>query len=212
MMKKALAAMALAGTAMSAQAALVISEGFSDVAALASKGWISVNAGTAGGGSPGWVQGAATAELFSAQSGAANSYASASFNIAPENGSIDSWLITPVFDATYGATISFYLRAADAAYADQISYGFIGASGALDSTGLTTIAAVPAGEWTRYDVWVGPNAVGAARFAFEYTGTYDSANYVGLDSLSVDVPEPASMALFAGGLLGLGAIRRRSRA
>jgi hypothetical protein len=52
--------------------------------------------------------------------------------------------------------------------------------------------------------------VGAARFAFEYTGTYDSANYVGLDSLSVDVPEPASMALFAGGLLGLGAIRRRS--
>jgi hypothetical protein len=212
MMKKALAAMALAGMAMSAQAAVVISEGFSDVAALASRGWISVNAGTPGGASPGWVQGAATAELFSAQSGAANSYASASYNIAPAGGSLDSWLITPVFDASYGATISFYLRAAGEGYADQISYGFINASGTPDSTGLTTIAAVPAGEWTQYTAWIGPDALTSTRFAFEYTGTFDSANYVGLDSLTVDVPEPASMALFAGGLLGLGAIRRRSRA
>jgi hypothetical protein len=199
MMKKAFAAVALAGMAMSAQATVVINEGFTDVAALSSKGWISFNKGTPGGPdqSPGWVQGAATAELFNAQAGAPNSYASASYNIAPEGGFIDSWLITSQFDASKGANISFYLRAAGGGFADQLTYGFVDAAGNFNSAVRATVNPVPDNAWTRYNIWIAPQNVGLTRLGFEYTGTNESANYIGLDSLVVDVPEPASMALLA---------------
>jgi hypothetical protein len=211
MMKKAFVAMALAGMAMSAQATVVINQGFSDVASLASQGWVFTNAGTPDGVAPGWVQGAQN--VFAAQSGAANSYASASFTIAPEGGDIDSWLLTSAFDASKGATVSFFLRAAGEGYADQVNFGFVNADGSLTGLALTTVNPVPDTGWVKYTAWVGADTLSAStRFGFEYVGSYDTANYVGLDTLVVDVPEPASMMLIAGGLLGLGAARRRSRA
>jgi hypothetical protein len=209
MMKKAFAAAVLAAMTMSAQAAVVLNEGFDNVPGLAASGWMFASAGTPGGATSGWYQG--TTSVFGAHSGEVYSYAAANYDNAPAGGSIDSWLITPVFDASLGATVSFYLRAAGEGYADRLNFGFINADGSFADTALTTINPVPDGDWTRYTAWVGANALGSARFAFQYVGTYDTANYVGLDTLSVDVPEPASIALFAGGLLGLGAMRRRAR-
>ena len=209
MMKKAFAAMALAAMTMSAQAAVVINEGFDNVSGLTSSGWSIISASTPVGATGSWYQGSSS--VFSAQSGDSTSYAAANYNNTTEGGTIDSWLLTPVFDASLGATVSFYLRAAGEGYADTINFGFINADGTFTSIPLTTVSAVPDSDWTQYTAWIGADSLGSVRFAFEYTGTYDTANYVGLDSLTVDVPEPASLALIAGGLLGLGAMRRRAR-
>jgi hypothetical protein len=211
MMKKAFAAVALAGMAMSAQAAVQINEGFANVSTLTSRGWLSYNAGVSGGTSTGWTQG--NTGTFNAQAGAPNAYVSASFHIAPDDsGYIDSWLATPTFDASKGANISFYLRAAGEGYADQLSYGFVNADGSLGTASLTKVDPVPSNGWVQYNAWIGADRLGLTRFAFEFAGDANDVNFVGLDSVVVDVPEPASMALLAAGLLGLGAARRRSRA
>jgi hypothetical protein len=204
MMKKAFAAMALVAMTMSAQATVVINEGFENVAGLAASGWVFIDNSTPGGITPGWFQG--TTGPFSAQSGDVTSYAAANFTNVTVGGTIDNWLLTPEFNASGGVDISFYLRAAGDGYADQISYGFMGVGATM-----TTVNPVPDSGWTLYNVHLDANSMGTTRFAFQYGGTSDSANYVGLDSVTVDVPEPASIPLLAGGLLGLGAIRRRSR-
>jgi len=211
MMKKAFAAAVLAAMTMSAQAGVLINEGFDNVASLAASGWTFTNSSVPAGATTGWYQG--SSNVFGAQSGDVTSYAAANYNNAGAGGTINSWLITPEFDASGGVDISFYLRAAGGGYADQISYGFYGTGAAM-----TTINPVPDSDWTLYSVHLDANSLGTTRFAFQYGGTYDSANYVGLDSLTIsaadatgDVPEPASLALIAGGLLGLGAMRRRAR-
>jgi hypothetical protein len=210
MIKKVFATAVLAAMTMSAQAGEIIHEGFENVPGLAASGWVFTSASTPGGTSAGWYQG--TISPFQAQAGFASSYAAANYLSAPPGGSIDSWLITPTFDASLGATVSFYLRAGGEGYADQVNFGFINADGSFTGTALTSVNPVPDSDWTLYTAWIGADALGSARFAFQYTGSYDTANYVGLDTLSVDVPEPASIALLAGGLLGLGAMRRRARA
>lgn len=211
MIKKALAVMALAGTAMSAQAGVVLSEGFENVAGLAAKGWVFTNNSTPGGLTPGWFQG--DQNIFGAQAGSPYSYAAANYNGAPAGGTLNAWMLTPVFDASHGATVSFYLRADHLdGYFDQINFGFVNANGTLTGLGLTSVSPVPDSDWVKYTASVGTSTLGSVRFAFQYTGAADNANYAGVDSLLVDLPEPASMALIVGGLLGLGAARRRSRA
>jgi hypothetical protein len=212
MMKKAFAAMALAGMAMSAQATVVINEGFENVPGLASQGWVFTNASTPGGLTPGWSQG--DQNIFNAQSGSAYSYAQANYNAAAAGGNLNAWMLTSAFDATKGATVTFSLRAdALEGYFDQVNFGFVNANGTLTGLALTSVNPVPTGDWVQYTAWVGADTLSAStRFAFQYTGAADTANFVGVDSLVVDVPEPASMMLIAGGLLGLGAARRRSRA
>ena len=212
MIKKALAAMALAGTAMSAQAGVLLSEGFENMSSLAAKGWVFTDKSTPGGLTHGWFQG--DQSQFGAQAGSPYSYAAANFNGAPAGGTLDAWMLTPIFDASHGATVSFYLRAGQAdGYFDQINFGFVNADGTLTGVPLTAINAVPDGDWVKYTTSVAWNTLGSVRFAFQYTGSADTANYAGVDSLVIsEVPEPASMALIAGGLLGLGAARRRSRA
>jgi PEP-CTERM motif/Cleaved Adhesin Domain len=208
MMKKALAAMAIAAITMSAQAGVLINEGFDNVAGLAASGWTFADASTPGGATPGWFPG--TNGVFSEQAGGADSFIAAKFSNAPAGGTVDNWLITPEFDASRGVDISFWLRAAGEGFTDNIAYGFAGAS-------LQTIVSpVPDSAWTQYTVHVDANTLGTTRFAFRYFGDADSLNYVGLDSVTVTspggaVPEPASLALFAGGMLALGALRRRVR-
>jgi hypothetical protein len=204
MMKTAFAVLALAAITTTAQAGVVVTEGFDNVPGLAASGWLIANQSTPPGTTPGWYQG--DVSVFAAQAGAANSYAAANYNNAGPGGTLDTWLLTPEFDATIGANISFYLRSAGQGFVDQIAYGFT-AGGAQ-----TVVSPVPDSGWTKYSVFLDPGLVGTTRFAFHYIGDADSANYVGLDSVTVNVPEPASLALVFGGLLGLGAIRRRSRA
>jgi hypothetical protein len=210
MMKKALAAMALAGVAMTAQAAVQFEQGFDNVNSLAAQGWIRINASSPAGLTD-WYQG--DASKFTAQTGAINSYIAANYNNAAAGGTIDNWLISPVFDISKNGSVSFWLRGIDEApYSDQVAFGFSDGSGAPGDFTMADAITAPTDGWTQYTIFYNTGAAGStARFAIQYTGAADSSDYLGVDTFAVNVPEPTSALLFAVGALGLGAIRRRQR-
>ncbi|WP_197065337.1 choice-of-anchor J family PEP-CTERM protein [Massilia sp. 9096] len=210
MMKKALAAMALVGVAMSAQADVAIKEGFDDITKL-SKGWGMANASTPVGTTVGWYQGDQT--ILTSQSGAANSYISANYNNAAPGGTLANYLITPDFYAVNDDKVTFWMRSgSDQGYTDQVAFGYSTGGSAISDFIMSAPITLGTDGWSEYTYTInGLGAGGRARFAIAYVGAADSANVIGLDTLSVNVPEPASIALVAGGLLGLGAIRRRKQ-
>jgi hypothetical protein len=210
MMKKTLAAIALAGMAMSAQAAVQFEQGFDNVASLAGQGWIRTNASSPAGFTD-WYQGDANA--FTSQSGAIDSYIAANYNNAAAGGTIDNWLISPLFNIDKDGSVSFWLRGAnDAGYSDQVSFGFSNGSGAPGDFAMANAITAPVDGWTQYTFFYNTGDPGStARFAIRYTGAADTSDYIGIDTFAVNVPEPTSALLFAVGALGLGAIRRRQR-
>lgn len=212
MIKKALLALAIAGTMAAAQATpnVVVNEGFDNVFGLAANGWILTNASTPGGTALGFTQGF-TDSGITALSGDVTSYAGAGYGSAAAGGALADWLITPVFNTASGAIVTFWLNAAQAdGFTDAIKYGFIDAAGTLNDAMLTSVSSITTGEWTKYTAVLGYTA-GTGRFAIEYTGAADQSNYIGVDNLSVQVPEPSSIAILAAGLMGLGAVRRRQK-
>ncbi|CAN7603243.1 choice-of-anchor J domain-containing protein [Pseudoduganella sp. LjRoot289] len=209
MIKKPLCALLLSGAAMSAHAGVLLQQSFDNVASLSGSGWVSTNASTPGG-ITGWYQG--DQGIFSAQNGAPDSYAAANYNNAAAGGTLDNWLISPEFalNIGMGATVSFWLRG-DAAqgYSDQVAVGISnGGSAIADFVQQATFTAQTDG-WAQY-TFSFLNTAGNARFAINYTGPADNANYIGIDSFEVAaIPEPATALLFGAGALGLLAARRR---
>ena len=145
------------------------------------------------------------------QAGAPQAYLAANYNNAAAGGTLANWLISPTF-STQDCRLRELLcsrrrgvglqrpclrgASARAARASPTSPSGVGHSSA--ATGLRSRSASPAKA---------PAATG--RFAIVYTGPADLANYVGVDTFAVAVPEPETWALMLAGLAGLGVLKRR---
>ncbi|ALT78661.1 choice-of-anchor J family PEP-CTERM protein [Paucibacter sp. KCTC 42545] len=212
MFKKAMTALALSAAIASAHSEVLINEGFDNITTLASAGWILDNASTPVG-TAGWGQGGVN--LFDAHSGDVGSYISGNYNNAAAGGQISNWLITPTFSNATALQLSFYARAdAGPGLADLISFGAsTGGSNAADFS-MGSVITVPTNDWTKYTITFAAHGAGSvARFAINYTGAADTANFVGIDTLSVNaVPEPSTWLMLAAGLGGLGLLRKRKAA
>ena len=221
MMIKRFAALAcafiLAGTS---NAAVLLSESFNNVAGLGAAGWVTTNNSSAGG-STSWFQG--NPAVFGSASGAANAYVAANFNSSPPGGAISTWLLTPTLNLINGVTLNFSYRLLGEGFVDTLQV-YRSTSGSSSNVGSTTTStgvfsllntyssSADTGWVTQTLAVTGLSALTPGRFAFRYvaSNTDIEADYVGLDSVSVTVPEPASLALIALALVGVAASRRRA--
>jgi hypothetical protein len=210
MFKKTLLALAFIGTAVSAQSAVLLSENFNNVEKLGSSGWIFNNA--SGPSKYNWFQG--LDNQLVAQSGDANSFAAANYSSTEAGGTISNWLITPQFSTSTNVLISFWTKAAFLdGFSDSLAFGVSNGSSSLADFVLNSSFTVPVDGWTQYSMTIGPKGDGSmARFAIQYNGLADMANYVGVDTLAINsVPEPTSWLMLGTGLLALASLRRRQQ-
>lgn len=209
----AAAVLALAAPLAQAAPATALSEGFNNVANLAGNGWTLLNLSTPVG-PTGWFQGQTA--VFTAQAGADDSYVAANYNNAGAGGSISNWLLTPelAVSATGSSTLSFFTRTeAGSTFADHLLVALFDTV----SDSVSLLANINATEaaggypdgWTRFTVNLGTGVtVGKVGFAYVQANS-DNANYIGIDSVTYDIPEPESFGLVALALGGLLLSRRR---
>ena len=220
---------AMLAAATNASATTVLLENFDNVATLVPGGWAIVN-NSAPVGTTDWFQG--NPGVFSAQSGAANSYVAANFEAADFGGNISDWLISPELTFHNTDVISFWARTENGSIAPdrlELRLSLNGAStnvGGTDasvgdfSTLLLTInpALAPGGfpeNWALFSATIsGLGGATNGRFAFRYNVSDTSVNgdYIGIDSVSVvATPEPSTMGLLAFGLVSAVRARRSAR-
>lgn len=208
-----LAPLVLALAALPAPAQQLV-EGFANVPALFSAGWVQVNNSSPAPDEAtplnGYAQG--FAPYFGAQAGSPGEYAQVSWRSTTSlgTGTISNWLVTPVLNLFNGMQVTFHTRTFASPHADRVE---VRMSTAGSSTNVGTLPTdvgdfstlllevnptlVPGGyptDWTQQSVTVsglpGPTT---GRLAFRYfvtgagagNGPGANGNYVGIDSLTV---------------------------
>ena len=217
MFRKLFLCIALIASGTAANAGVIYQEGFDSRSALNASGWLFGNfsdpAATLAGDD--WFQG--NSGIFNSQSGAADSYVANNFLSAGFGGDIDTWMVTPLISSYGFGTITFSTRTAgDNPFGGdnlEVLFSNTGSTNANDYVSLGTIgsASYPT-DWTTFN-FVYQSSAANVRFAFRYTVT-DTSNfgdYIGIDSLSVTVPEPGTMMLLGAGLLLMPLTMRRRR-
>lgn len=210
----AAAALALAAPLAQAAPEKMLTEGFDNVGTLAGKGWTQFNQ-SAPLGTTGWFQGQPA--VFTAQAGAGNSYIAANYNNAQAGGSIANWLWTPELDVSAAGTswLSFFTRTETGSnFADHLIVTLLDT---VTNT-VSVLADINANEvaggypdgWTQFAVNLGMGVTrGKVGFGYMQANS-DNANYIGIDSVSYDIPEPESFGLVALALGGLLLSRRKA--
>lgn len=215
MMKKTLCALAFAAASFAAQAGTLTVENFNAsstgnlVGDLTAKGYTLRNDSTPAGAN-GFYQG----DLWGGVGvGGSGGYLGANFDGAALGGFIDEWFITPLFNTNVKGIVSVFLRADQAAgFFDTVQFGF--SSGSSTGAGAFTLLSpivVPTTDWTQFTFDLGGTGIAGStgRFAIRYVGAADTSNAIGIDSLSVRLPEPTSIMMMGLGLAGMVAARRR---
>ncbi|WP_426960198.1 carbohydrate binding domain-containing protein [Muricoccus radiodurans] len=110
-------------------------------------------------------------------------------------------------------SLSFALWATASGAANPFNFTLENSVGlnVLDTTGNSgNSTGVPVGTWTPYSYNFTVNSDDNYRLNFHFTSGLTPAKDVLLDGVAITaVPEPATLALFGAGLLGLGFVRRR---
>ena len=200
-------------TSTSATGPVLLSEGFDNIGALSSSGWEFVNVSTPVGNS--WFQG--NSGVFSAHSGAANSYIGADFLSTQFGlGTVDNWLLSPVLTLNNQSKLSFFTRTDQPGFTDKLEVRFVSGNTndvAQYTTLVTTVGAngdFPDAGFTNFVANL--PVAGTGRFAFRYTSDGATANYIGIDTVSVTaVPEPSTYAMMGLGLAALALMRRKAK-
>ena len=221
-MRKLAVGAALAVLGGGAQAAVLLAENFDNVTGLT--GWMNENRSDPVG-SRTWYQG--NEAQFPGHSGG---YAAANYQSTGEIGTISSWLITPALMVDNGYQISFWTRTVDfPAFPDRLelrmsTVGNDLGSGPDDVGDFSTLLVSVNPDlsvigypevWTQYSVQLsGLSGPTTAKFGFRYYVTNaglggTNSDYIGLDSLIIQTPEPGTLAGIAVGLAALA--RRRAR-
>jgi PEP-CTERM motif len=219
----AVAVAALAWSLGASAASLV--EGF-DVVPV--PGWTTVN-NSQPIGTTSYFQG--NPDVFSAFSGAANSYVGVNFNSGGGTAEISNWLITPTLSFSNGDVVSFYTRTVQGSiFPDRLQLRFSTVGGTdvgttttsegtfttllLDINPSLAVGGYPE-DWTQYSVTLsGLGGPTSGALAFRYLVSDggpagNNSNYIGIDSLTITaVPEPTTWLLMG---LGLGALALRRK-
>jgi hypothetical protein len=226
-------ALSLAAT-NTAQAAS-LSQGFDDIADLASQGWVQQNNSNSLG-SSGWFQG--DSSVFPSQSGNSTSYMGANVNNTTDTGTISNWLLTPILNFSNGDVLSFFTRTTNGTLPDRLEVRLSLAGNSTDvgtsetSVGdFTTLLLSVNPEltttdyptsWTQFTATISGLSVPTdGRLGFRYFVTDagilgNNSDYIGIDTVTV-VPEPSEFLglLCLGGFgiagLSLRQTKRRSR-
>ncbi len=188
---------------------VLLSEDFDNISQL--NGWVLTNASDIAGQS--WFQG--NTGVFSAHSGAADSYIAANF-LSTGGNTVDNWLISPTLTLNSASSLSFFTRTDIAGFNDKLEVRFSSGSGtdlSSFSTVLTTVGGDGSYPDNGFQQFVASLPVsGTGRFAFRYTGAALDANYIGIDSVRVAaVPEPETYAMMGLGLVALALVRRKAK-